>query len=395
MKRIDLVTAFSIFMLYMFVIISNFVHGINFAILNFIFSILPMICIIFKFRIKSKKNYFVLIFLFMSILKMISTLVNINHLSNSQMIIDFCYCISFFISFFGYIIFKDNYEKAKDYKEGFKYTSLIIIIFTLVFSLYNIIVNAGQFALFSNVALRYSISFSSFYGNRNNFSIMLLIGIIVLHFSYYNKYIENKIIYIVLLIFFIINLLLTLSRTAIISLLLYYFIYYFFSKKNNKQRFMLLVFFIGGIVILNNHNVVNFMNNFIIRKEVGLSSRTDIWIEALKLAKNCFVIGYGETYSSNLLYKQIGNFYFHNVLIKNIVCDGLLFGIMYIILCLNNLKRVLRLNKNKIICLASIISIFAYGMTEHFDIFYFGLMNFTLTFIFMYLPVISGGVENE
>ena len=102
----------------------------------------------------------------------------------------------------------------------------------------------------------------------------------------------------------------------------------------------------------------------------------------------------GETLSSNKLLMLSGNKYFHNFLLQSIVCNGLLFAFSLIIFVIWSLKNSLK-NKNKTILIATQVALLIYGLTEHFDLFLFGLMSVCMTILYAYLPLIGGKIKNE
>ena len=396
LKKIDSIYAFCISVLFLVAIVSPYIKTINYAYVNLIFSIIPSIYIISKFRKIRYKYGILLLFFLMSLIKTINLIVNIKYLNGYEVINDFGYMISFIINSISFSLLCKYVHSSENCNSDFDLikTCKCIVFWIIIYSAYNVFTNFSNFTSIFNTYDVYKVNFSSFFNNRNNFSLILLIGIITLQYLFEKKIIK-KYNFIVILAFFIFNLIVTLSRTAIISVLLFYIIYIFFdNKKKNRKLFVFLGILLIILTFAFVPNLLELLNKFIIRKEYGLTSRTVIWQYARGLVKDTIILGLGETRAASTIQALSGNSYFHNFILKTIICDGLVFCIgllTFLIWCFRTLFKM----EKKNLFFAIQVSILAYGFTEHFDLFSFGLMSVCMTLLYLYIPLMRKVRRNE
>ncbi|MBQ9023912.1 MAG: oligosaccharide repeat unit polymerase [Bacilli bacterium] len=390
-NRLDLILAITISMFCLTTIIGSLkLLNLNFAILNFAFTIIPWILIIFTNKFKFPKKFFIYFILIFS-LKTLSLMHNSYGESKYDLLTNLYYYVSFFVSFFAiYFCYLPNFDN----KIFLKKTCYVVIIFTLIFCIYNLYINKGNFNYISIANSSYDLKFASFFSNRNNFGKFLFLSIVLLLFSEKNNYIGKK-FFALLFIFIIFNLLLTFSRTAIFCTMIFLIFNIPFDKLKNKKAFLfipiIVIFLLLSINYINSNKA--FVDKFYIRENSGFTGRDNIWRNALSIIKNNAILGVGEIKSQKLLNKLTSNSYYHNSFLKEFAMYGIFEGIILILFMLFFVQKLFctfSYNTEKKYIFGLFISLILYSLFEEFIFFGTGYINFMYSFyLFCFIPILT------
>lgn len=336
------------------------------------------------FYISNKKIYLLLLFIIIQIGSQAVMYLIDKHIELLDIINILCVALNFFI----FVICVPKFEvKKQDIIEFMKK----MVILGVIACIYNIVINGLDMIHLSKLDSSYSASFSSFFSNRNQFGIFVLICIIS------NLYLKNinKKRYLIINLLFIINLILTMSRTSIMGLVLIYVIKYYldFKKISKKQIFnfiiILLLITLVVVYLCISTDIVEVFVRLFIRKETleTASGRTEVWKNGLKIALDRNILtGVGRFKAIEINQKEYASTLnqFHNMYIETFVS----FGISGLIIFLTFLIAVLKIVKhsncdNKNIIIATIVCFWILGSFESFCKFSAGYVD-TICIIYLF-----------
>lgn len=223
--------------------------------------------------------------------------------------------------------------------------SKFMVWLSVVACVFNIIANRSSFnsSLFQMSA--YQISFRSFFLNRNQFGMFLVVSLFFVElFFEKNNWLKYGIITLILA-----NLFLTLSRGSMISALLFLFLDYAFYRRLNPKKIIVPSIFIGIALLwlFQQDGFSAFFQNSVIRSEQGNTGRFSIWGHGFNvLTKTNFLNGCGFYSGVDLAHNAgMGVDQFHSLYIDSLV-DG---GILYLIIVLGLYFDVYKQCRNKIL----------------------------------------------
>jgi len=280
----------------------------------------------------------------------------------------------------------------------------------IIAAIINLILNYKLMFNLSSLTNSYSANFSSFFPNRNQYGIFMLIMIISLSLLIHLKY-EKK--YIIYYLIFIANLILSMSRNAILALIIFFGMLIYFKYIKGKKRITknkAFFYFLGLVILIiaisfcyNNSNVNKLINKLFIRAdslESG-SGRFTVWKNGLLIfSKYNPLVGVGRYKAIELNKSLFGSDleYFHSLYIEKMAEHGII-GLITLLFLFKfvwnkikfsnidiNMKNIL---KSAFACFA-IISIFE--TTTRFSIGYADTM--ALIFFFTFIILVSNLKEN-
>ena len=223
--------------------------------------------------------------------------------------------------------------------------SKFMVWLSVVACVFNIIANRSSFnsSLFQMSA--YQISFRSFFLNRNQFGMFLVVSLFFVElFFEKNNWLKYGIITLILA-----NLFLTLSRGSMISALLFLFLDYAFYRRLNPKKIIVPSIFIGIALLwlFQQDGFSTFFQNSVIRSDQGNTGRFSIWGHGFNvLTKTNFLNGCGFYSGVDLAHNAgMGVDQFHSLYIDSLV-DG---GILYLIIVLGLYFDVYNQCRNKIL----------------------------------------------
>jgi len=361
-----------------------FFNDASLALLNFAISLIPTVYIIFSKKISKFK--LVLIPILMILIRFITSLFSFLELETYDAIVQFCYDASFALSIFSIYSIVDKLKP--DVNFSFKYITRVIIVISILFSVYNLIINADSYLYFTNIKYRYLINFSSFFSNKNLFGALLFFGLVSTDYELENSSGKKK-LYLIKL-FLLMNLILTLSRNCILAYLIFYFVLSFLKKK--YKQILIPLFIVLIIFIFNMFGLRDLALTYLVRGDELSSGRTDIWKICLNYWENSPIIGYGELYISNIINGESGVTSMHSWFFKLLLNGGILNLICYIYIIFGVFKRSLYLlkvqEKNAKIIFSTLCAIVVYGVFEEINLFEFGLINIIFTTFFIIMPIV-------
>ena len=371
-----------------------------YTLLNAITYMLEILIILYAVRnnikkVPNKKVSLLLLFLLMQI-----TIQIINYFKQySIQFQDIIHIMAVTVNIFIFIICTSYSKVEKENIIKFMKKMVFLGIFACI---YNLVINATKMLNISNIVSSYSVSFSSFFPNRNQFGIFLITMILS---NLYIKQSNRSAFYKIAEILFIINLALTMSRNSIIGMIFVYIIKFyldcFVTKKISKKKVLIvsliiLIVITAIIIVLNNENYSRLINKLFIRTdtlETG-SGRTDVWKNGIDMVvNNNIVLGIGRfnaiELNKTLYNSKLENF--HSIYVETFVTYGFVGLIILFALFKYIIKRIKRCSLDleyKNILLTSffvfmIISIFE--TTTRFAIGYADIMNMIY---FIVIPII-------
>lgn len=387
-KQIDLqfydkCIALSVYLICFAIILKPYVNlNFNIAFFNFLCSIIPSLIMIIKFGIHIPKKYIIPIVI-ISAIKIINLIDCFRILNLYDIMTTIIYDMSILINLF--FIYGVLINTRKPYY--FKYIHKSILVIVTVFCLYNIFININSIKYILSINDAYFYNFSSFFPNRNNFAMFLVLSFICL--QYLKGNIDKRLLINLIQILIAINILFTFSRTGIVSLIIFFV---FTNIKNNWKSILIILYLILSLIILlMQPNIISFVLNILIRPEIGLSGRTQIWETATQLILERPLIGYGQVAASVILKTIEDTKVFHNFIIKSLVTGGILMLLSLFYLLNNSLNMAVYImkNHNKVgrIIIGSMIILLLYAITEEMNFFSFSLFDSLWTLLIFIIPI--------
>lgn len=273
----------------------------------------------------------------------------------------------------------------------------------------NILLNYKSIINLRFINNSYSVSFSSFFPNRNQFGLFMLIEIIALSLLSAYNYKKKYFIYFVI---FGLNLILTMSRNSILGLAVYISmcIYYKFLKYKIKMSRNKLLLFAGiciftiyiGIKVAGSEKIIGMINTMFIRidtLETG-SGRFSVWKHGINIAnKYNFLFGVGR-YKALELNKLLFNDnleYFHSLYIEKYATNGLIGLLILFYLIKYVWKKVSNCSnlKYKIILKSTLISFYVFSVFETTTRFSIGYADSVFLIFFFTIPILISNIKYE
>lgn len=289
-----------------------------------------LLCIRKKIKkLPVKTICFLSIFVLLQILAQLVNYLKGESIQNNDIFNMISVTINLFIYIFCLKYFVIDETDLIDFMKKIVYIGIIACAF-------NIVINGLSFFSITTVASSYSVSFSSFFPNRNQFGIFMLICIIA------NIYImrqNRKATSILIQVLFIGNLILTMSRNSILGLAVLYMakLYLNYKEKNKKVPISIVIFLVivfaivilFGIYILSNENILEIVNKLFIRTDnlKSGSGRFQLWLNGINITiDNNFLLGVGRFKGielKNIIYDSELNS-FHSIYIEIFVTYGII-----------------------------------------------------------------------
>lgn len=267
----------------------------------------------------------------------------------------------------------------------------VIIIFSMIAILYNIITNIYFFKTLTITFVTAKDFLSSFYKNTNNYGLLLYISF-SLAIAEHTKRPRRGSSILVIIIF--INLILTFSRTSIIASLLFYMLYSIFTNKNKVSYYFLIV--IALVIILLTVSLIYSANAItgqgLFQLDAGLGERGYIWEHAKSLIKQSPLFGYGFE-DTEILYRGQWNQVhgWHNAYIGIVIRGGMLYLACYLIAVIKIIKLNMRIIKydNHLgsVFQSFLFSYLVYSIFEEIELFSVNSLSSVVTVLVIAIPV--------
>jgi O-antigen ligase len=151
--------------------------------------------------------------------------------------------------------------------------------------------------------------------NRNIFALFMGIGVLLsfLSIKKINLYTKTNIFLFILFSLFIYNTLFSYSRAVWVSLFVAFLFYFIINIKNFKIQHLFVLGIVIFTIVLLFFNIESLDKRFEQLMTGNSSHRTDIWIHALDLIKQKFIIGWGINGFSIHQWKNINSIHNHTL----------------------------------------------------------------------------------
>lgn len=235
-----------------------------------------------------------------------------------------------------------------------------ITVIGLVSVIINLILNFQNMLSLSAITNSYNVNFSSFFPNRNQYGLFMLIVVIANSFLVKNKQ-KNK--YKILQIIFIANLILSMSRNSILGLVVFYFFKWRFENKkterakhlvSNKTLFVAFIIIpvLVSVVFLATQNQIisDMFSTLFVRTDTleSGSGRFDLWLDSVNIVNrmNPF-FGIGRYLGLELNHQIHGSklTHFHSMYIEKFVSHGI-FGVLWLLTLIYIIWRKTKCSNN-------------------------------------------------
>ena len=295
--------------------------------------------------LKSQQLLLVILFFFINIIASIVSYKIYGGISYRG-IINLCLFVCNFVIF--YVLMRINNFDKMNIKLFFQFCVFNI----LMAACYNVLINFNDIPKIFSSAKAYQYSFSSFFSNRNTFAAYLTLGIVLYAFIILwttKKYF--KVLRILACVFILFNLLITLSRTSILGLTIFILVYFIFTKNITIEK-KIKIAVVGFLIILLISTIApneGFVKSKLIRKNIGNTGRTTIWLTAMLLPNRFFEIlfGFGSGFSHSYLIQKSGHSSAHNAFLEIYASGGILLLAIYILFVVNAVIFNIRNTKNR------------------------------------------------
>lgn len=377
--------------------VSDRIYTILYALVYLIQLILMLhYFLINKIKFSSTELILLLIFFTLKILSFFYNLGKYYYLNPGEIIVIF----SFVLNILFFIIGVKNIKVKKTEWLNFMKKMVLLGLFAMVV---NFILNFKNINLLRNLHSSYELDFKSFFPNRNQYGMFLVIITICNEYLILNQPKNKKYKY--MRLFILINLLLTFSRTSILGEVVFYISYIVKKIKNknfrlNTYKFVLLVislFIILGVItiIYRSDKIQDFLGTALLRVDsikTG-TGRFKLWSNGINIAINnniLFGIGRYQGIKLNNIMNIIEDRYFHSLYIETLVSFGIIGLISLILFLVKIYKDVSKYSDEKysLITSSSIIAFIVISIFESTTRFSIGYAD-TMGLIFYFsIPII-------
>ena len=286
-------------------------------------------------------------------------------------------------------------------REALKKYAKLMIDLAIIACIYNIVSNLSILTSgFAGISSSYDIKLCSFFVNRNQFGMFLVVSIFLIEFAFSpNRSLYKKIVLVLLLI----NLLLTFSRGSMISVVFFYIVRYTYNHnivQNIKQYLKVTVALVllVLIIILYVPWIENFMKTMVFRVDTGTAGRIDVWLMGLKVASHNIINGIGSFTGIDLAIKNGFEFgQFHNLYIDTLVGGGIIELILLLIIYRKAFKACGRCQDKNIrnSFKAFLLAVLLMGMNESVSFFSLGYVDIFFTINCIKLPFLINNMGSS
>ena len=317
------------------------------TILVYIIQILIMIwCTKNKIKDTSKKIIIFILVIFS--LQVITQIINFLNFGSVE-IKDIANIVAVILNIYLFIYMALRSEITKDQFIDFMKK---VVFLGVISCIYNIIVNFEDVINIFNVKNSYDLNLKSFFANRNQYGIFL---IIVMLSNLYVLNIEHSKKYIVLQIIFVISAILTMSRNTILGTIIMNLLFLSFNIKNIKEKLtkkqMITLISVCSIVVLiillsivfvpEIKETINklFIRTYTISTDSG---RIKLWINGVDLVNSNLLTGIGRFKAimlNNTAYNSRLD-QFHSIYVETLVTYGIVGEVCLIYSIVQYIKRI-------------------------------------------------------
>lgn len=199
-----------------------------------------------------------------------------------------------------------------------------ILAITVLAIFVNVILNWSEFSQIFTVTSSYSLDFSSFFANRNQFGAFLFISIVV-HCLYMYR---RKVTLVTVLLFAaqVASLILTMSRGALLAFAVFWVAFCLLELRRRPKHLAILIS-IGIFVVLVGLylGLDDLFNRLVLRSESGVTGRDTLWGAGLEVWAHSGVFFGAGTFSGLEIAQQQGMVHteFHSFWVETLVSGGI------------------------------------------------------------------------
>ena len=245
----------------------------------------------------------------------------------------------------------------------------------------------------------YMADIKSFFNSKNQFGRVLYLSTICVFFLFTTcEKKVGKIFYLALTAVFGLATAMTFSRTSLMSVALFFLFYYFLTPKEKTSRKIAVIAFgvLAFLFVVTNDFLMDYITRYIIREDVGIESRSDIWVIGLEYIQHHPLVGAGEYMAEKVINQGgIPLFEFHNQYVYRMFVSGIPMAILWGWLIIKRfivLIKKLKTNPIMDVSLAMLLSFMAYMCLEQYSIFQF---SYTGLFIILFLYIGPNVIEED
>ena len=287
-----------------------------------------------------------------------------------------------------------------------------IIFIGIISAIINFILNYKGILNISSITNSYNANFSSFFPNRNQYGLFMLMVTISLSLLFINEKITRK--YIFVYVILIINLILSMSRNSMLGLFVFAFVFICYKYVRERAKItkrkiftlaiVLLVFIPFLPTVISNVKISNTISTLFIRGntlESG-SGRFDVWKNGIYITMhNNPIFGVGR-YKALELNKILFNndlSHFHSMYVEKFVSSGFL-GLIILILLLRFVwKTVDKMNSDNVayknVLKAALVTFWIISIFETTTRFSIGYADFMFLVFFFTLPILISNMKGN
>lgn len=283
-------------------------------------------------------------------------------------------------------------EQLTRYATCMTFLSAIACAYNALLNFYNITM------VFTTSGSAYAANIMSFFLNRNQFGMFLVVAFIVTDYAYIGRKSKTKLLIHLLQI---VNIVFTLSRGAVLAIIAYCFVRQLIFDRDQKRFRRFTVFVIGLIFLtiaaIKTPQLNGFVTNKLLRIDAGGAGRIDVWLMGIKVFLNSPLNGVGTYTGLDIAIAQGFEFeQFHSFFIDTLVSGGIieLFVTLFIIIrifrrCVRNLRGTEYL----VIYKSSMIALLCMGCIESVSFFSMGYVDTLFTISFVTLPMLISNMS--
>lgn len=258
--------------------------------------------------------------------------------------------------------------------------------------LVNAVMNGADFTKILSVSSSYSLDFSSFFANRNQFGSFLFLSIVA-HCLYIHK---KKINWFNVLLFSgqVISLVLTMSRGAILALAVFIFVFCLAEFARRPKYLLLLVTgALTTVLIGSKLGLGETINRLLLRPDAGLSTRDVLWAVGVDVwTDSSVLLGVGSFSGLELArMHEMELEEFHSFWVEALVSGGLVelflillvLGIVWRQLSQSSLERYPRR-----VLFSAAVGVFVLSLVESLSFFTIGLVGSMYSLFLISVPLL-------
>ncbi len=296
------------------------------------------------------------------------------------------------------ILFVDTVTRKTVSREKLSKYAKCMMLLSIIACIYNLGINSyGIVKALTTNGSAYAVNIKSFFLNRNQFGMFLVVSYVVTDYAYVGKRSRTKSL---VHIFQAANIVLTLSRGSVLAVVAYSIARQLFFIENRKKlwRFITMSICAGilTIMVIQTPQLNSFVTNKLLRIDAGDTGRTDVWLMGLQVFLNNPIHGVGTYTGLNIAIAQGFKYeQFHNFFIDILVSGGIIELSITLFILTKIYKRCMRnLKGTEYIAIyqSSMIALLCMGCIESVSFFSMGYVDTLFTINFVTLPLLMANM---